>query len=101
MHELLGAALAAKSASAHVQWATLAWIAGAVIVAAVVITAIVLVSRRPKSMEDGIAEFARSLQAVAPAHRPVARQGSAQPRQGAGRLQERSQAQRRPRRGEA
>jgi putative exporter of polyketide antibiotics len=99
MEQLLGAALlvAAKSAGTHVQWATLAWIAGAVIAAALIITVIVVVSRRPKSMEDGIEEFARSLQAVAPARRPVARQGDPQPRQAAGRLQE----QRPARRGEA
>lgn len=90
MGQLLAAArlVAAKSAGTHVQWATLAWIAGAVIAAALIITVIVLVSRRPKSMEDGIADFARSLQAVAPARRPPARQNDSQPRQAAGRLQE-------------
>ncbi|HET9061302.1 MAG TPA: hypothetical protein VFN61_15390 [Acidimicrobiales bacterium] len=52
-----------------IQWTTLAWIAGAAVAATVAIAVIVLVSRRPKSMEDGIAEFSRSLQAVAPVHR--------------------------------
>jgi hypothetical protein len=67
---LLGAA-AARTPTAHtsVQWATLAWIAGAAVAATLIIAVIVLLSRRPKSMEDGIAEFSRSLQAVAPVHR--------------------------------
>ena len=88
---------AAKAAGTSIQWATLAWIGGAVVAAALIITVIVLVSRRPKSMEDRMDEFARSLQAVAPSHRPAGRQGSAQPRGGAAKLQE----QRPPRRGEA
>jgi len=86
--------LVAKVAGTHLQWATLAWIGGAVVAAAVIITAIVLVSRRPKSMEDGIAEFARSLQAVAPNHRPVGRPVAAQPRPGSGALQEQSPVRR-------
>lgn len=57
---------ASRAPGSSIQWATLAWIAGAVVVAAIVITGIVVASRRPKSMEDGIAQFARSLQAVAP-----------------------------------
>jgi len=64
---------AGKSANTPVQWSTLAWVVGAIVVAAVVIAAIFLVSRRPKSMEHGIAEFSRSLQAVAPNHRSAAR----------------------------
>gem|GEM_PF-5069991 len=63
---LVALTAASKTAGSAIQWATLAWIIGAALVAAVVITAIVLVSRRPKSIEDGIAQFARSLQAVAP-----------------------------------
>ncbi len=72
------AARAAHSAAAHttVQWATLVWIAGAAVAATLIIAVIVLVSRRPKSMEDGIAEFSRSLQAVAPAHRLGQRTGT-------------------------
>jgi hypothetical protein len=72
---------AAKTPHTSVQWSTLAWIVGAAVAAALIITVIVLVSRRPKSMEDGIAEFSRSLQAVAPSQRPVARpaQGQARP----------------------
>jgi hypothetical protein len=64
---------ASKSAGTPVQWSTLAWVVGAFVVAAVVIVVIFLVSRRPKSMEHGIAEFSRSLQAVAPNHRSAAR----------------------------
>ncbi len=64
-------AASAKVTHASLQWVTLLWVAGAVVVAAVVITVIVVVSRRPKSMEDGITQFSRSLQAVAP--RPGAR----------------------------
>ena len=59
----------ALASQAPVQWSTLAWIIGAAVVAAVIIVIIVLVSRRPKSMEDGIEEFSRSLQAVAPNNR--------------------------------
>jgi len=60
---------AVKAGHTSVQWWTLAWIAGAAVAAAVTIAIIVVVSRRPKSMEDGMADFSRSLQAVAPAHR--------------------------------
>jgi Flp pilus assembly protein TadB len=70
------AVFVAASKSAHnnpVQWSTLAWVVGAVVVAAAVIAVIFLVSRRPKSMEHGIDEFSRSLQAVAPNHRAGAR----------------------------
>jgi hypothetical protein len=66
---------AVKAGHTSVQWWTLAWIAGAAIVAAVTIAIIVVVSRRPKSMEDGMADFSRSLQAVAPAHRSPPRPG--------------------------
>lgn len=66
---------AAKAGHTSVQWFTLAWIAGAAVVAAVTIGIIVVVSRRPKSMEDGMADFSRSLQAVAPAHRSPPRAG--------------------------
>ena len=59
--------------SAPVQWWTLAWIAGAAVAATLIIGVIVVVSRRPKSMEDGMEEFSRSLQAVAPTHRPSVR----------------------------
>jgi Flp pilus assembly protein TadB len=59
----------AKASHTSVQWSTLAWILGAAVAAAVIITVIVLLSRRPKSIEDGIEEFSRSLQAVAPNHR--------------------------------
>jgi hypothetical protein len=62
-----------KQAHTPVQWSTLAWIVGAAVAAAVIIAIIVIVSRRPKSMETGIAEFSRSLQAVAPSHRPAPR----------------------------
>ncbi|MGC8626522.1 MAG: hypothetical protein ACP5VR_03020 [Acidimicrobiales bacterium] len=63
--------LVASSKVAHtsIQWVTLLWVVGAVLVAGLVITVIVVLSRRPKSMEDGIEEFSRSLQAVAPSHR--------------------------------
>jgi hypothetical protein len=60
---------ATKTAHTTVQWFTLAWIVGAVVAATVIIALIVVLSRRPKSMEDGITEFSRSLQAVAPSHR--------------------------------
>ena len=66
---------AVKAGHTSVQWWTLAWIAGAAVAAAVTIAIIVVVSRRPKSMEDGMAEFSRSLQAVAPAHRSAPRPG--------------------------
>lgn len=62
--------------AAPIQWTTLAWIAGAALAATIAIAVIVLVSRRPKSMEDGIEEFSRSLQAVAPVHRLPARQSA-------------------------
>lgn len=58
-----------KVAGSPIQWWTLAWIAGAAVVATLIIGVIVMLSRRPKSMEDGMAEFSRSLQAVAPTHR--------------------------------
>jgi hypothetical protein len=64
---------AVKAGHTSVQWWTLAWIAGAAVAAAVTIAIIVVVSRRPKSMEDGMADFSRSLQAVAPAHRSAPR----------------------------
>ena len=70
MHVILAVA---KATSPPVQWWTLAWVAGAAIAATLIITVIVLVSRRPKSMEDGMAEFSRSLQAVAPTHRSATR----------------------------
>jgi len=60
---------APKVAGSPIQWWTLAWILGAAVVATLVIAVIVMVSRRPKSMEHGMAEFSRSLQAVAPTHR--------------------------------
>lgn len=79
---------AAAKAHTSVQWSTLAWIAGAAVAATVIIAIIVIVSRRPKSMEDGMAEFSRSLQAVAPTHRLAARPGPAHPRPGMGRAVE-------------
>ena len=78
----------AKPAHTSIQWSTLAWIVGAVVAAAVIITIIVLLSRRPKSMEDGIAEFSRSLQAVAPNHRSAPRPVQGQGRPSAGNGQE-------------
>jgi hypothetical protein len=65
------ASLHAVSSGAHtsVQWQTLLWVAGAAVVAALAIVLIVVMSRRPKSIEHGIDEFSRSLQAVAPNHR--------------------------------
>ena len=69
----------ALAAQAPIQWSTLAWIIGAAVVAALIIVIIVLVSRRPKSMEDGIAEFSRSLQAVAPNNRSGPRPAKAGP----------------------
>jgi hypothetical protein len=69
----LARASAAQPASNSVQWSTLAWIIGAVVAAAIIIAILVAISRRPKSMEDGIANFSRSLQAVAPSHRAAAR----------------------------
>jgi Flp pilus assembly protein TadB len=81
----------AKVAHTSVQWSTLAWIVGAAVAAALIITVIVLLSRRPKSMEDGIEEFSRSLQAVAPTnHRAGARPGQGQARPGPGAAEERS-----------
>jgi hypothetical protein len=79
---------AVKAGHTSVQWWTLAWIAGAAVVAAVTIAIIVMVSRRPKSMEDGMAEFSRSLQAVAPAHRSAPRAGLSGTRTGPARAQE-------------
>jgi hypothetical protein len=79
---------ATKSSHTSVQWSTLAWIVGAAVAAAVIITVIVLVSRRPKSMEDGIEEFSRSLQAVAPNQRPGSRPGQGGARTGPGKEQE-------------
>jgi hypothetical protein len=73
--QLLSAAVPHASHTS-VQWFTLAWIIGAAVAAAVIIAIIVLVSRRPKSMEHGIAEFSRSLQAVAPNHRGAPRTAS-------------------------
>jgi len=75
---------AAAKAHTSLQWSTLAWIVGAAVAATVIIAVVVIVSRRPKSMEDGIAEFSRSLQAVAPTHRLAARAGHAHPRPGPG-----------------
>jgi hypothetical protein len=68
VHVLIAAAKPVAHTS--LQWSTLAWIAGAVVAAALIIAIIVVLSRRPKSMEVGMAEFSRSLQAVAPGHRP-------------------------------
>jgi hypothetical protein len=79
---------AVKASHTSVQWWTLAWIAGAAVVAAVTIAIIVIVSRRPKSMEDGMAEFSRSLQAVAPAHRSATRPGLSGTRTGPAKTQE-------------
>jgi hypothetical protein len=78
---------AAKTAHTSVQWQTLAWIVGAAVAAALIITVIVLVSRRPKSMEDGIEEFSRSLQAVAPSQRPGSRPAQGQARPGPAKAQ--------------
>lgn len=85
MHLLMAAV---KAGHTSVQWWTLAWIAGAAVGAAVIIGIIVVVSRRPKSMEDGMAEFSRSLQAVAPNHRPGARPAPSQTRLGPAKAQE-------------
>jgi hypothetical protein len=79
---------AVKAGHTSVQWWTLAWIAGAAVVAAVTLGIIVMVSRRPKSMEDGMAEFSRSLQAVAPAHRSAPRPGLSGARTGPAKTQE-------------
>jgi hypothetical protein len=79
---------AAKATHTAVQWSTLVWIVGAIVAATVIIAAIVVVSRRPQSMEDGMAEFSRSLQAVAPAHRPGPRPVPAHPRLGSSKAQE-------------
>ena len=80
VHVLIAAAKPVAHTS--LQWSTLAWIAGAVVAAALIIGIIVVLSRRPKSMEVGMAEFSRSLQAVAPAHRPPHRPAPDQVRQG-------------------
>jgi hypothetical protein len=64
---------AAKVAHTALQWTTLLWVAGAVVVALLVITVMFLISRRPKSMEDGMAEWARSMAAVAPDGRAAPR----------------------------
>ncbi len=79
---------AAKTAHTSVQWSTLAWIVGAAVAAAVIITVIMLLSRRPKSMEDGIEEFSRSLQAVAPSHRSGGRPAQGPSRSGSGKAQD-------------
>jgi hypothetical protein len=81
---LLIAAAKASHVPPHssLQLSTLAWIVGAVVAATLIIAVIVAVSRRPQSMEDGMAEFSRSLQAVAPTHRPVQRPAPAHPRTG-------------------
>lgn len=65
--------VAATAARTSIQWWTLAWIVGAGIAATLIIATIVIFSRRPKSMEDGMEEFSRSLQAVAPVHRSSAK----------------------------
>jgi len=79
---------AVKAGHTSVQWWTLAWIAGAAVAAAVTIAIIVVVSRRPKSMEDGMADFSRSLQAVAPAHRSAPRAAVGGARTGPAKAQE-------------
>lgn len=84
----------AKTAQASVQWQTLVWILGAAVAAALIIGVIVLVSRRPKSMEDGIEDFSRSLQAVAPAQRQASRVAQGQARPGATKAQAQAQAER-------
>ena len=78
----------ARTGHTSVQWSTLVWIVGAAVAAALIIAIIVVLSRRPKSMEDGIAEFSRSLQAVAPNHRAGARPASGPGRTGSGNPQE-------------
>ena len=75
MH-LIALEATAKVSHAPIQWWTLAWIVGAAVAATVIIATIVVVSRRPKSMEDGMEEFSRSLQAVAPTHRSGSRSPS-------------------------
>jgi len=60
--------LVASGGHTSLQWGTLMWVAGAVVAAALIIAIIVVVSRRPKSMEDGMAEISRSLQALAPSY---------------------------------
>src|ERR1700678_3119384 len=79
---------AVKASGTSVQWWTLAWIAGAGAAAAGIIGIIVVVSRRPKSMEDGMADCSRSLQAVAPAHRSPPRPGLSGARTGLAKAQE-------------
>ena len=71
---------AAKASHAPIQWWTLAWIIGAAVAATLIIGTIVVLSRRPKSMEDGMEEFSRSLQAVAPTHRMGTRTSAAEMR---------------------
>jgi Flp pilus assembly protein TadB len=88
LHLLIAAT--AKTTHTSVQWLTLAWIVGAAAAAAVIITIIVLLSRRPKSMEHGIQEFSRSLQAVAPNHRSGARGITGQSRSSPAKAQEES-----------
>ena len=78
----------AKASHTSVQWSTLAWIVGAAAAAAVIITVIVVLSRRPKSIEDGIADFSRSLQAVAPNNRSGNRTASGPGRSSPGNGQE-------------
>ncbi|MGH9105744.1 MAG: hypothetical protein ACRDZX_07895 [Acidimicrobiales bacterium] len=78
--------LAAAAGHTSVQWTTLVWVVGAAVAATVIITVIVVVSRRPKSMEDGMAEFSRSLQAVAPTQHLRMRSTAAHPRAGTGKF---------------
>jgi hypothetical protein len=54
------------SGGGQLQWTTLLWVAGALALAAIVIVIVIVMSRRPRSMEDGMAEFSRRLAAVAP-----------------------------------
>ena len=86
VHVLIAAAKPVAHTS--LQWSTLAWIAGAAVAAAVIIGIIVVLSRRPKSMEVGMEEFSRSLQAVAPAHRPPHRPAPDQGRPSMGKAPE-------------
>jgi hypothetical protein len=71
------AATSAKVAHTALQWTTLLWVAGAVVAALLVIALMFLISRRPKSMEDGMAEWARSMAAVAPDARSSGRRSAA------------------------
>jgi cytoskeletal protein RodZ len=85
---MLSLATTVKAAHTPVQWSTLAWFASAVLAATLIIVILVVVSRRPKSIEDGIADFSRSLQAVAPSHRPGQPPVPAQPRPTSAKAQE-------------